>query len=914
MAKPVYFQWQNEILCKDIYPMRLEKLRDFLVFFKEVDLWAAYKDKSLDEIPDQVRAYEKAGAATLVQAVEAYNSLREYFLTEDVTPLIEKKYSQPDLDEIVEINNLHATFRSYFPKYDDVRKEKYFVSQRIATWKVRRQSLQRRIKSQERRVSNIQPDHPKRPEEGKKLERLQSVTLAMLEDELDKLIAFEEAIGNIERRKLELAKIRKNLLRSKDKLTRQLNGLRARIAPLETKRGELSAERARLQNPPDKAALENYLLNKDVTEPLREEYPEISQSLLNIINAVHKELAQNFAYAKSIEGKAGAVRTYTWRMREVQRTVKKEVTKLEADLRNMPPNWSHRPEREAALVNKRDTSLPVIAAELFKLTEFQSALLNTQKSEAEIKATLDAKAKELVGVEKDLTELKEQASKLQTELDDIEAKLAIPEEENLVKYTPEKPVTVRDIAIWKARAYEESLEDKNQYELLDEIHQRFMREPERYPLWLQYMVVHFSGMRYASAHGSWADPKDLLVRLRAPDVEEEVKNMDDETVARECAERVAAYEGTNGTPRPRLADATEKEWTQKIGWYLPNLKSNSPNTRRRGLTDMRKTEEAYEIMHRPTQEALGELLAMKDQFPAWAWKLIVKLTPLRLTEVTDPGWEKLTSAEEQESYSHENYPMRRLIDEWANFDATAWRAEHGRTHELIVTRAVCNETAEHIQHLRGHLPPGGLTPKPGWYRKNEKENTIQGDTTPYYVRANTAEQYTPGASVLWLRFVNKMPNPWQVAKPVETKDKVGLLPDTFIRGKKAGGAKNDSSWKYKMGEVTTRERFLYAQDDKGKKKGRKTKQQQFLRWIHEATVVEVAETAEGAVVITYETALPDDYKGTSSIGIFKKPLSYFLSDGDEEYYNRSFVGYVPEGDIPLEHLNQMLDWEKILPR
>jgi len=912
MAKPVYFQWQNEILCKTIYPMRLEKLRDFLVFFQEIDLWGEYKDKSLDDIPEQVQAYEKAQAATLVRAAAAYNSLRKYFLTEDLTPIFEKKYTEHDLDEIVQIANLHATFNSYFPKYNDIRKEKYFVTQRIAAWKVRRQSLQRRISSQQRRVDSIQPDHPKHLEEEEKLKRLQTVTLTMLDDELDQLIAFEEAIGNIETRKLELDKTRKNLLRRKDEHTRQLNGLRARITPLEAKKDELSAEQTRLQNPPDKDALEAYFLNTDVSEPLHAGFPEIDASTLDTINAIYKEFAQNYAYAKSLDGKVGTVRTYYWRMREVQRTVQKEVAKLEADLRNMPPNWSHRAEHQAALINKRNTSLPVITAELGKLTDFQAALLNSQKSDVEIQSMLDVKAKELAGIEKDLSDLQSQAAELQSELDDIEAKLAIPDEENLVKYTPEKPVTVRDIVLWRAQTYEELLENKNQYELLDEIHQRFMREPDRYPLWLQYMVVHFSGMRYASAHGSWADPKDLLVRLRAPDIEEEVKTMDDETVARECAERVAAYEG-NATPRPKLADATEKEWTQKVGWYLPNLKSNSPNTRRRGLTNMRKTEQAYKIMHNPTQEALNALLAMKDQFPAWAWKLIVKLTPLRLTEVTDPGWEKLTPAEEQESYSHENYPMRRLIDEWANFDATAWRAEHGRSHELIVTRAVCNETAEHIQHLRGHLPPGGLTPKPGWYRKNEKENIIHGNPGPYYVKADTAEQYTPGASILWLRFVNSMPNPWQVAKPVETKDKVGLLPGTFIRGKGEGG-KNDSSWKYKMGEVTTRERFLYTQDAKGHKGGRKTRQQQFLRWIHEATVVEVAETAEGTMVITYETALPDDYKGTSSIGIFKKPLSYFLSDGGEDTYNRSFVGYVPEENVPLDDLHKMLDWGKILPR
>jgi hypothetical protein len=434
------------------------------------------------------------------------------------------------------------------------------------------------------------------------------------------------------------------------------------------------------------------------------------------------------------------------------------------------------------------------------------------------------------------------------------------------------------------------------------------------------MVVHFSGMRYASAHGSWADPKDLLVRLRAPDVEAEVKNMDDETLAKVCAEKVAAYEGSNGASKPKLADATEKEWTQRIGWYLPNLKVNSASTRRRGLTDLRKAEDAYEVMSMSTQDTLKILRSKKGEFPGWAWKQIVALTPLRLTEVTAPGWEKLTPDEEQESYSQENYPMRVIIDAWKNRDVTAWRPEHGRTHELIVSRAVCNETAEHIQHMRGHLPPGGLTPKPNWYLKNESEKKIPGTPAPYYVKATAAEQYTPGASVLWLRFVDKKPDAWQIAKSVETKDKVGLLPDDLggKRKKKGNGKDEEPSWNYKVGEVITRERVLVSEDKNARKGKRKTrsKQQQWLRWIHEATVVEVAETAEGTVVITYETALPDDYKGTSSIGIFKKSLRYFLSDfmveGDEDSYNRSFVGYVPEGKLPMDDINRMLDWDKIL--
>src|ERR1051326_6381130 len=82
---------------------------------------------------------------------------------------------------------------------------------------------------------------------------------------------------------------------------------------------------------------------------------------------------------------------------------------------------------------------------------------------------------------------------------------------------------------------------------------------------------------------------------------------------------------------------------------------------------------------------------------------------------------------------------------------------------------------------------------------------------------------------------------------------------------------------------------------------------QWLRWIHEATVAEVAETADGMMVLTFETDLPEGDKATSSVGLFKKSLKWHLSDGTEDQYNRSFVGYIPEGQVPVEHLKTMLD-------
>jgi hypothetical protein len=90
------------------------------------------------------------------------------------------------------------------------------------------------------------------------------------------------------------------------------------------------------------------------------------------------------------------------------------------------------------------------------------------------------------------------------------------------------------------------------------------------------------------------------------------------------------------------------------------------------------------------------------------------------------------------------------------------------------------------------------------------------------------------------------------------------------------------------------------------------RQEEWLRWMHEATVVEMADTAEGKIVLTFETALPSDDPRLSSIGVFKRRLNDLMMDFDEDSYNRSFLGFIPEGQVPTENLKDMLDWEKIL--
>jgi hypothetical protein len=696
LAEPLHFQWQNEILCKTIYPMREPKLRDFLVYYMEIDVWKQYKGRDISTLKTEVDAYLQAQEDAAVTAYKSYKVLREYFQVKDVR-FHYTKYRPIDEAELTEINKFHALFIQGWPK--DIRGERSFVEGQIQYWLNHRNLIRDMVRSKTRRLENMAPDHPKRPVEAKELEGKQNITLPMAEQELEQVRAFLKTYDLIEPRKL----------------------------------------------------------------------------------AFHKQ----------------------------------------------------------------------------------------QKSDPNFK---------------------------------------MDEAEFLVHYAPERPVTVQDIALWKTAEYRASLEKKKkQYELLEEIYQRFKKEPNRYPHWLQYMVVHFSGMRYASAHGSWADPKDLLTRLGAAELDKKVKELDDAAVEKLCREKIAAYETGSGSNVPALVRATDKVWKDKVALHMLSVKANGPKTRKAGLAALQVEEFNYDIQTLTTEQALKKIEAMKAKFPAWAWKEIVKFTPLRSNHVIDFNWEKLTSEEETERYLPAHNDIRTVLDAWENYDTSAWREEHGRSHELIVSRAVCNETAEHVQHIRGHLPPGGLTPKPKWYSTNEVENKLTGSPRPFYVKPTSEKDYVPGASILWLRFVDKEPNDWQIAKSVKTKSGVDLLPESFSSNKKADPKAPISPWAYKKGEVVTRSRTVTDPTTKSK-----TQQQQWLRWIHEATVAEVADTAEGMTLLTYETALPDDDKGTSSIGMFKKPLQWFLDDGPEETYNRSFVGFVPEGQVPLEHLKTMMDWNKIL--
>ena len=111
MAEPMYFQWQNEVLLKTIYPLREMKLRDFLVYYREIDLWAAYKDQNIEDLQSEVKAYIEARENALVTAYKSYKTLYAYFTQEDVRTRYMAKYRLTDEVELAKIKELHRLFR-----------------------------------------------------------------------------------------------------------------------------------------------------------------------------------------------------------------------------------------------------------------------------------------------------------------------------------------------------------------------------------------------------------------------------------------------------------------------------------------------------------------------------------------------------------------------------------------------------------------------------------------------------------------------------------------------------------------------------------------------------------------------------------------------------------------------------------
>ena len=939
MSEKKYFQWQNEFLVKSIYPHREEKLRDFLVFCEEIDLWKKHRNMSPKVLENKRKTYEKKQADILRKMVREYDKQRKYFCVKDGAGEYKSRYgkqikgpeSEKDFNEVLEkVRGLHNTFKEYLHRFDNNPwKKKVFIAQRVTAWEGYRRDVSDAIFKKRRRVdiadANLKEAEKKGSDNLKEVRRqalkmaqaeldlFRNIVLKIVEEELERLNAFSTSYNKIEKREMEVKAAREGLETEKEGKRSGVRQLWWQVKKLESDLYFLTGMIRRFHKPPVLEAAEKIVLTGNPWVNANDALVH-KNALFSVFKGIRNDLPV------LIKAKDPSVRfVYLNQKLDALKVLKEEIDEKVVGFESIlnPSDQTGKDEAQAGVLQAHNLLLLAVLTEIDKLGDYLFALegaIPGRRSES-LANLLDENVKKERELRKRLETHRAGLKKLQSEIKSIERKLAALEKGGLSKYTPdpEKPVDEKLIVMDMAEEYRASLVGKDQFELLGMIVRRFWDEPKRYPIWLQYMVVHFSGMRYASAHGSWADPRELLLNLRSSLLEDEFKSLvrQDDIDAR-CAAVKALYEMPDlqdnipGGEPPRLARAREREYWERIDGFLEDLESPHLYERLRALRNLRQEEYKYEVEKMDSTEVLEALKDLRKgaDLPDWMWNEIVRMTDLRLEEVKDESWEKMSAKEIEERNSANSARYREIINKWKQANLTDWRKEHEVSGKLIVTRAVCNEVAEHIQHIRGHEGGAGLTQKPNWYQREEREFDAEyldeDGLRPYLKKAEAVEDFKEGASILWLRYVVKKPNPWQIAHPLETirgNDK--LIPSEYLAKKRGPG-----HWIYSEETGIPRRRD-------SNRDGR-IDEHQYLRWMHEATVAEVAETAEGMVVLTFETNLPYEDRNSSAVGVFKRYPGDLLRAPVEDGYNPAFVGFVPQGEIPVAHLKEMLDWNKIL--
>jgi hypothetical protein len=807
MPDPYYFQWQNPVLRETIYPMRELKLRDFLLFDYEVELWKTYYpiwQENKDQIPESLRnlvqvTFNKE-KSKLQQAVQDYDETLR-LLCEDVVLNREHDY----LKRIIPlVRSMHQLFRERFEGFS-VPRQGNFLRDRIAEFQNLLKEVDRHISNKQRSIRDNGQEWANRNGYQALLDMLSNFTRPMVENELQLLTRFQAAYNRMavyeqqrKAKEVEWQKKHKTAAELAARIDREVKTVEKKLANLEF---EISFFRQIRQV----QEVEPHFIESDIKAFYRNEFKRIDQDILDQIQRIHKQIAEHFKQPKNTAD-----------------FLKGRVVFLESCLRMAPPD-SKTAEYRQAIGRK----------ELSKLKEYELAYASREKP-AEVQARLQKLEVEHAALSQQLQGFQQKQGGPKGVIEEALRTLKVSRQDQIIALADPSRIRIKDIVEDKLDSYRSELQEKNAEQLLADIVRIFVKNPGKYPLWLQYMVIHFSGMRYKSAHGSWQDPKKLLVELRK---------------------------------QKFLQDADSLEIEQ--------------------LDDRR---------------ALEKLARMKAQVPSWMWHEIVRLTDLKVNEVTHQQWEQLSREEIDLMYQPGSGKLRQALFDWKKV-ITVWREEHYRTKRLNVTSAVCNEVAEHIQHLRGIKPPGGLTAKPAWYLSEEAKSAKKPDSEQaYFLKPKDAAPFIPGASIFWLRWVRKYPNLAQVTRPLILRSGDPLVP---LENTKPKITIDNNDYKRVVN--------VQDRDARGKIIGNR-QEEQWLRWMHESTVVKVVDTAEGTVVYTFETSLPDEPRSLSTMGLSKRYLVHLIHSFPTNEDRGTFVGYVPEGDIPFEPLKEMLDWNQILRR
>lgn len=943
----IYYQWQNPALLKTIYPRREAKLRHALEFYYEIDLWAEYKNKKLEELSKEIEEYHADKKRSVQQSWERYDHLlNHYFIinvddsdlpkkvldeikidlpkkilkkinndppvdvlneikvNKDLSAKILNKISQMykdfieneilcrinvvntsngkenvptynsvpvDKQKLARVKVLHNSFQSTFKNYNDTHKESVFISSRLKELDEDLKILKQDIYAQSMRLYAMKTyyldsapiakdSEDNDPEDNDPELMMLHTTQKLVEVERSLLSELLIEHGKLEDRKKEW----ESAPIKSEKSFAKLKPVKDQVSQQERTLKEIQIYLNHLRTQPDRVSLEKYFCASPDRDAINAYFSKdnLKGLILDLVfDRFQKSESRSVDMQVEFQKYVDMIMGFHKEIPAILKSPAKDKVKLaklnpvfERCVSNLK-DFTVKMERNAPGYETRfkEVCLKIAEMELDRLNALKAVLDRSVRDENGLKTLIKVKAGEKSRTQKNYLTLREEANKWQSQIDMLAPILEVTDEVYRREYIPlnlTEEAWRKEIVLWKAEKYKASLLElekagqdpsQAQYRLLEMLIERFNKEPNRYPLWLQYMIIHFSGMRYKSAHGTWADPKDLYLRLKESKI-------------------------------------------ARVKQDLAELDLDS--------VDVETMTEA---------QVLEELKRIVDVLPAnvskWMWKEVCSVTRLRLREAREPEssddgtWEKFSPAEQSERNSPESANYRGIINEWKNAWFTNWREAHWHNKQMVVSRAVCNEVAEYIQHLRGHRGGAGLSSKPDWYRGEEDNYKSYQDSgmmlpkgqEPVFLFPRRLEDYRVGASILWLRYRKDPAHPWDKAEPFTTSGGDELVPTEYLKRKDSEGV-----WTYKDNGLT-RSRTMKNE------KGLAVKSNQYIFWLHEQTVAGVFDTAEGRVLLTFETALPYDDPSVSAIGLTKHYESDVFANYGEDGFNRYFVGFVPEG-------------------
>lgn len=500
-----------------------------------------------------------------------------------------------------------------------------------------------------------------------------------------------------------------------------------------------------------------------------------------------------------------------------------------------------------------------------------------------------------------------------------------------VKANPQYSISAGTVVRWLLQQYEESLKAKGHKELLTMVIERFKADPARYPKELQYMVIHFSGIRYGIASATWSSPTRLLNLLKKRELKEKLSAQSEAEIAAAAkiavAELEKEYKSLQNKKQAGVLKRKDKKKLGKTKERLRQLKGpeamiakltkndlaredlfKSRKSRREVLLTFQAEEAIQNIKNLTDEETLGLLNALQNEkwMPEWVWREIVRNTRLRWN-VTDPKWRTMSKADKAEYSSQDpvNREWRGILEVWKK-NRHDWRDKVTAESALLHSQLVCNEVSEYLQAARGIAIKPGLRSQVEWYERMSKISGFQSRLK----QAPAKTDFQPGTSIFFMKWDDEGSSKMTEKRVVKYAPHLKFTTPggKIINPHQSHYELEKGGWTYHVSDFKGQKAYLrtvlppvsteggieitdMATDPNTDPHVRK----QWLRWHHVTTVVEVPEKGSDRVIVF----------DTGNIGIKERSLKKLVKN---PYI---FVGYTPPA-ATLPGVIKRLNYQEIL--